>query len=294
MLQLKNIRVVSFDIDYLDIFWDVEPTYDDVLNYSFVIEKSDAEFGPYQDLTQEFADKYHVRDNTVRGQHAFYHKIYYRIRVKNLTSGETATFPESGAGVKLSAKPDLIALEMARMTRLRLKEFSGRKIWIFPRKKSGQRCNCYDEVTGRKMRSSCPTCFDVGFVGGFDTPVETYAQIMTNQETTQRRNIGEIEVENCTGSFSNYPELSEGWIIVEAENIRWRVASSLTKIRKGRSLVRQFVSLHRIPESDVEYSIPLNLTNIQDIIASPERNYTNPHTLASTEAVTSAIEFYKG
>ena len=294
MLELKNIRIRSFDIDYLDIFWDIEPTYDDVHNYSFVVEKSDAEFGPYKDLTGEFTDKYHVRDNTVRGQHAFYHNTYYRIRVKNLSTGKSRTYPETGAGVKLGAKPDLAALEMARINRLRLKEFGGRKVWVFPRKISGQRCNCFDEVTGRKMRSSCPTCFDVGFVGGFNTPLETYAQITSSQESTHRREIGEIEIENCMGAFSNYPELSEGWVIVEAENIRWRVASNLTKIRKGRSIVRQLVTLHRIPEGDIEYSIPLNLTNLQDIEASPARNYTNPQTLSSTKAVTSALEFYKG
>lgn len=281
MLQVTNIRVRSFDLGYLDIYWDIEPSFEAVDAYEFVVEKSDNEFGPYHDLTVPFIDRYHVRDNTVRGQKNFYNKIYYRIRVQERGGSDQAVFPEVG-GVKLAALPDLAAMEMARLNNLKLKEFSGRQVWVFPRKQSGQRCRlCYDDVAQRRVRSGCATCYDTSWVGGYHAPVRTYAMIVSPNEQTIHANFGDVQNENTTMLIGNYPEISEGDLVVEAENIRWRVAASISKVKKSRALVRQQVAVHRVPTGDIEYRIPLNLSeeDIRDLIASPERNYTNPQTI---------------
>tara|TARA_B100000131_G_scaffold221323_1_gene212806 strand:+ start:549 stop:1448 length:900 start_codon:yes stop_codon:yes gene_type:complete len=285
VIKVSDIRVRSFDVDYLDIYWELEPAFEDLYNYEFTVERSDNEFGPYVAITNPIVDRYHVRDTTVRGRYTYYTKIYYRISVRNKGTGEVAVYPERG-GAKLAAKPDLAALEMARLNNLRLKEFSGRKIWIFPKKKHGQRCGlCYDTTTSRKLRSQCPNCFDTTWVGGYHAPVETYGMIVSPNEQTIHANFGNVENENTSLMLGNYPEVFEGDLIVEAENIRWRVASSISKVKKARSLVRQQLALHRIPKGDIEYKIPVNLTEqeTRDLIASPERNYTNPHTLESAK-----------
>ena len=291
MLNVRNIRVRSFDIDYLDIFWDIEPTYEDVCKYSFVIEKSYAEFGPFFDLTGEFRDKYRVRDNTLRSQHSHYTKHYYRVRVKNLETNDEVIYPTDGNGVTVTASPDLIALEMARVERLKLKEHKGRKVWVFPRKRFGQRCSCYDEVTKRKIRSSCVTCYDTGWVGGYDSPIETYAQIVTPPEDTLKTQLAEIEVKNGDAKFSNYPELFEGWIVVEQENIRWRIGSRINKVEKGRAVVRQEVQLHGIPRGDIEFSLPLNIEDIEILEATPQRNLTNPTSLETAFSGSNSLTF---
>jgi len=279
MLRITDIRVRSFDLDHIDVFWEIAPTYDDILDYTFTVEKSDSEFGPFHKLVGPFRNKYRIRDNTVRGQHSFYRKHYYRIEVTNLHTGETRTFPEEGYGVTQQAKPDLQALEMARIERVVLKEHKGRKVWLFPRKTFGQRCSCYDPVTSRKMRSGCISCFDTGWVGGYNTPLEIYAQIQTPEETTIKHNLAEMEVENTLGKFSSYPELFEGGVVIEQENIRWRIASRINKIRKNRAIVRQEAVLHRIYEGDIEFSLPVNIDNIGSLVASPIRNYLNPQDL---------------
>ncbi len=275
----------SFDLGYLDIYWDISPSFEDVSNFEFVVEKSDNEFGPYHDLTVPFVNLFHIRDNTVRGQKNHYNKIYYRIRVQERGGAGQAIFPEVG-GAKLAALPDLAALEMARLNNLKLKEFSGRQVWVFPRKQSGQRCElCFDKVAQRRIRSGCSTCYDTSWVGGYHAPVQTYGMIVSPNEQTIHANFGDVQNENTTMLIGNYPEISEGDLVVEAENIRWRVASSIAKVKKSRALVRQQVAIHRIPTADIEYRIPLNLTEdqIKDLIASPERNYTNPQTLESAK-----------
>lgn len=295
MLEVTNIRVRSFDVGYLDIYWDLAPCYEDVLDYEFVVQTSEAEFGPYYDLTPGMVDRYHVRDNTVRGQHSFYHQRYYRVMVrKRADPSQAQVYPELG-GAKLGAPPDLYALEMARINNLKLQEFMGRKIWVFPRKQSGQRCGvCFDPVMNRKTRASCQVCFDTTWVGGFHQPVQVYGMIVTPNESTTQTNFARVQNENTTLLLGNYPELSDGDVVVEAENVRWRVGNELQKIHKARALIRQQVPIHRIPSSDIEYSLPIKLSadEVRDLVASPHRNYTNPHNLESvslTEALNSVF-----
>ena len=290
MLNVKNIRIRNFDVNYLDVYWDVDPVYEDIHDYEFVLEKSHSQFGPFFDLTKAFTDKYHVRDNTIRGRHT---ENYYRLRVKHIPSEEIQIFPDTGNGVNLSAPPDLVALEMARIARLKLKEFEGRKVWLYPRKRTGQRCACFDPVMKRKMRSKCVTCYDTGYVGGYDSPMETYVQVHSPTEMTNKNIVSEISIEDTIAVLPNFPEVFEGWIVVEAENIRWRIGSNLNKIKKARSLVKQIVNLHRIPNSDVEYLLPMNIGDPGLVFANPPRNMTNPQTLTSVEVVDTALDFYK-
>ena len=292
MLIVRDIKVRSFDLNFLDLFWNVEPTYEDILNFEFVVEKSTSQFGPFYDLTKSFRNKFHLRDTTLKGQNSFYASSYYRIRVKDLTSSEEVTYPENGAGVKLEAKPDLVALEMARMTRLKLKEFNGRKVWAFQKRITGQRCNCYDQVMKRKMRSKCIACFDTGFVGGYDSPLETFVQIVSNNETTSHGKISEMEMENGVAVIGNYPEVSEGWVLVEGENVRWRVGSTIKKLRKNRALIKQVVQVHRIPLGDIEYSLPIKIEKLDELILHPPRNLTNPQTLDTSKIIDTVLETY--
>lgn len=285
MIEVTNIRVRSFDVGYLDIYWDVAPCYEDLNDYEYILQVSDAEFGPYRDLTPPMVDRYHVRDNTVQGQHSFYHQRYYRVMVrKRADANQSKAYPELG-GAKLSAPADLFALEMARINNLKLQEFMGRKIWIFPRKQSGQRCGvCFDRVMNRKTKSACPVCFDTTWVGGFHQPIQVYGVVVSPGESTAPTNFSKVQNENTTLLLGNYPEISEGDVLVEAENVRWRVGSEVQKIRKARALIRQQAPIHRIPKSDIEYSLPIKLspTDLRDLVASPERNYTNPHSLSDT------------
>ena len=288
MISISDVRVRSFELDFMDVYFDVSPTFEDLADYQFVVQRADSQFGEYVNLTVPFRNRFHVRDNTVRGQYSFYDKLYYRVKVTNTSTGDEAFFPELG-GVCLSAKPDLIALEMARMNNLRLKEFSGRVVYVFPKMRSGQRCsNCYDRVAQRKVRSQCGTCYDTTWVGGYTAPVQTYAMVIVPNETTTHSDFANIEVENSMIMLGNYPEVREGDLIVEAENVRWRVGSTITKVQKQRALIRQQAQIHRIPKGDMEYRVPLNLSDdeVRDLIATPLRNYSNPQTLEGVDLAT--------
>lgn len=285
MLEISNIRVRSFDLNYLDIYWDIVPCYEDVNQFEFYVQRSDAAFGEYVEVAGPIVNGTHVRDNSIRGHKSFYHHLYYRVICKNRGNGDEVTFPETG-GVALSAPLDLHGLEMARINNLKLKEFEGRKMWVFTRKTSGQRCRaCFDPVATRKTKSRCANCFDTSWVGGFNAPVEVYAKIITPNETVVHSEFANVEIENTAIMMGNYPEVFEGDIIVEAENIRWRVGSNISKVKKSRALIRQQAPLHRIPNGDTEYKLPINLSvsEVKDLMATSARNLTNPQTLESAK-----------
>ena len=62
---------------------------------------------------------------------------------------------------------------------------------------------------------------------------------------------------------------------------------TIKKVKKSRAIIRQQAPLHRIPNGDVEFKLPINLSEqeIADLQASPERNLTNPQTIESAKLV---------
>jgi len=284
MLNPSNLRIRAFDRGYLDIFWDLGSTFDDLNNYDIYVQKAEAEFGPYVDVSPALRAVEHFRDASVHGYTSFYQRIYYRLRIVKKSTSEEKIVPDLG-GARLEARPDLAALEIARHTNLRLKESEGRVIWIFQRKRSGQRCTtCFDRNTMRSRRADCPVCYGTTFIGGYHTPIKTYAQVLTPQEMTYHTQNGPVESLNSMIKIGNYPELSEGDVIIEAENVRWKVGTSINRIEKSRSLVRQQAPIHAIPVSDIEFSLPVKLSLLEagEFEASPQRNYTNPSNLETS------------
>jgi hypothetical protein len=298
MIKLVNVRVRSFDLSYLDVYWDIAPCHEDIADYQFIVERSTNEFGPYVAVTSPLVNQFHVRDFTVTGQHSFYHKMWYRVRAQyreeakrtvDGSSTDTVT-PELG-GARLSAAPDLTALEMARLSNLRLQEFSGRVMWVYPRKTTGAYCPvCLDKVLQRRTRGNCAPCFGTGWIGGYYAPVRSYGTVLTPDERSNSASFSAFQAQDTLLLFGNYPELFEGDVVLEAENVRWRVGETITKVKKSRALVRQQAAIHEISKGDVEYSLPFNMSDegIRDLVASPSRNFTNPHSLGG-DSLTRAL-----
>lgn len=281
MLKVENLRVRSFSVDHLDLYWDL--VGGDPLSYTLEVLRSENQFGPFQAITSPFKDRYRFRDSGAGIGN--YHRVwYYKIRVTLATSGDgegspgdTATYPE-GPGVALTAPPDLEALEMARLERLRLQEFKGRLVWVFPIRTTGARCTCFDPITRQRTRSSCLMCFDTGVVGGYYSPMQIFMEIVNPVEQTQMAPQAELKPENTIGRLANWPVVHERFVVVEAENTRWRISGPIKRIGKLRTTIRQEFGLHRIPMNDVAYKLPISL-DPKDLNASPERQFTNPHNL---------------
>ena len=274
MIVVENIKVRSFDLDYLEVSWEIADTNEDVLDYTFQILRSEGPAGPFHPITDAFQNLFTFRDIEAN-QLSKYREWYYKIRVKRRTTGTSQDYPANISGVAIEAQPDLEALEISNRMKLLLKEFTGRKVWIYPVMTFGQRCSCFDTETDRKTRSQCLTCFDVGYVNGYHTPIEIHMQIDPTRKATRLTDVAEFNDANATGRLANFPRLKPREIVIESENRRWRV-HSVHATEKLRSVVHQEVTLHLIPRTDIEYRLPVNVT-LSTLQPSPSRQYLNAH-----------------
>lgn len=296
MLNVTKITVQSFDLDHLDIFWEIDkvvgPSDDsgrhEILDYQFfVLRSGDSATGPFDVVAGPLRDQYLIRDIQVSLIHKW-REYYYKIRVVHVPSGETKEF---GPAASLTPAPDLIAAEIIRQEDVLFREFIGRKCWMFTKRTFGPLCSCYDQTLQRRTRSGHALCFDTGFLGGYLNPVEIFVQIDPHGKNSNATPMGETQPNDTAGRMISFPPANPGDILVETENRRWRVLG-VTPTQRLRSTVRQELRLHEVPKGDIEFELPLNLSNLQNLQPSAERNYTNPQNIEKNGDYSSIIAFF--
>lgn len=269
MIQVDNFRVASFDTDHLDLFWDFSQA-DDLGEYSISVERSESPMGPWDILFSGAYDLPFFRDNTVHSYHPW-RTYFYRV-IFSHPSGHTIELGPASLG----AVPSLEAQEIAMTTQLVLQEVKGRKCWLLKRRTLGQRCKCYDPIRRRRTEGSCITCYGTSYVGGYYSPIETHVWINPKSVTVSEPQPGSPRVViNVPAVMAAFPPASPQDILIDPENIRWRISSVDTPARLGAS-IRQDLTLHKLDSSRVEYKIPLNIDPAQP--TAPVREYTNPST----------------
>jgi hypothetical protein len=279
VITVHDIVVRSFDLDHLDLFWKIADTDEILERYSFYILRSvDGAEGPFEQIAGPVDNENRFRDPEVNLLHKW-RTYFYKIRVVNKDdSSDDHTYgPEW-----LRAKPDRIALEIQRRMYLVLKEKNGRPMLLFPAYTSGQRCPvCRDtgpmgNTIGRATQQNCETCFDMGYVGGFATPIIMFAQIDPSPVQPQQIDIAERAAVNTTGRTGAYPPISPKDMIVAPENRRWQVEKVPTTTKLGATVHQELV-LAEIPRSDVRYKTPANLDLLDKF--APPRSFTRPMSL---------------
>lgn len=276
LISLTDLRVRSLDIDFNELSWKLGDTSEDVLDYTFQVQRSESPNGPWDSLSVPFQDQYIFIDKTLHtGMRN--RKYFYRIVVFKVPTQESCSF----GPVSQEPDADLIALELRRHMQLLFREFAGRRCWVLPARTFGQRCTCWNAKLKSRTRSGCKLCYDTSFVRGYMSPIESWIQVDPSPKTKQVTNVGEQEQSNTTMRLVWYPPLKPDDLIVEPENRRWKVVQ-VNQTEQGRAAVHQEVQIHEVPPKDIEYAVPLNLDRaLKDLWLNPERNYTNPQTLES-------------
>jgi len=275
MITVTKLYVRSFSIDYLDLFWEIADTTEELEGYDFYVLRSvDGAAGPFSVIAGPFYNTYSFRDPGVHQFHRW-RNYYYKIRSVLRETGETQEF----GPVWLEAEPDLLGLEFRRRESLLLQEFTGRVAFLFPALTFGQRCsNCYDlgpkgNTIGRATHQNCATCFDTTYVGGFAKPIRFYIQIDPSPKSVQRTDFEEHQFVMTTARTSAFPPIKPKDMIVEAENKRWLV-KDVPVTEKLRSVVRQEMKLWALPKDDIKFKVPVNFDVSSSF--SPARSMTRP------------------
>lgn len=277
-LELSNIRVLSLSIDYNQVTWEVRETTEDVLNYTFQVLKSEAAAGSFEPTSVPLEDQYTFIDNLVKVGN-IYRQYHYIIRVTDKQSGKYDDYGPVSKG----PEPTLVASTLRMHLNLLMREFIGRRCWLLPVRTFGQRCGeCWNNRLRKRTRSGCRTCFDTGFVRGYHRPVEVWISIDPTPANNQPQQLGRTQQTSTTARMAHFPPVKPNDIIIEPENLRW-VVRSVSTTQEQRTVVTQELGLHRVPETDVEYTIPLDIgVPMESLFFTPSRNYTNPQQLDTT------------
>jgi hypothetical protein len=293
VLQVTKIWVRSFDTDHLDVFWEIgtvkapasDSTPHEIYNYDFYVLRSEAPAGPYDEIGGPFRDTYMFRDLRVSLLNKW-RQYYYKIKIVDRARSETQDF---GPAASHEPEPDLIAAEIIRQEDKLFREFIGRRCWLFPARTFGPRCSCFDATLNRITRSQHLPCFGTGWLGGYMFPVEVFVQFDPNSRQTALLSTGETQPVVAQARCSSFPPMKSRDILIESENVRWRVVS-MVPTERLRAVVHQEIQLNGIPRSDIEYTLPLNV-DPKTLTPAAERNFRNSQNV-DADTVSNLLNFW--
>ncbi len=269
MLTVTKFYARSFDLDHMDVFWEIGNFTGNIRQFEFTILRSESSGGPWDSLTPPFEDQYYFRDATPPKMHKW-RTLFYLLRIRDKITNEILDVGPTSQ----SAEPDLIALEINRQEDLLFREFVGRACWLFPIRTFGAYCVCYDRVSSRRTKSGCLNCYDTGFLGGFLSPIQCYVQFDPSGQQATPTSFREKQDNRTTARLISFPQVKPKDILIEVENTRWRV-DTMTPTQRLRSIVHQELTLKEIDKGDTEYKLPVNIDDLRSLRPAGERNFTN-------------------
>ena len=279
MLTVTELKVFSTDLDRISLYWQTSELFgtqgdefNEALDYNIFVLRSEAAMGPYDVLNSDspLRDVYTFVDAQVNLK-SQWRQFFYKLQVVHRPTGETWT---SEPTASKDAAPDLVAQAIMFEEEVLFKQVIGTACWIFPKRTCGPRCSCWDRVTRRVRRAAHFPCFGTGFLGGFLSPVFRYVQIDPSPRITQANPLVTYQPGDTTGRCQGFPPVNQGDILVESNNIRWRLGAPRSTERL-RAIVHYELVLHPIPPGDIEYELPIAVDPLEYHRAE-QRNFTNP------------------
>lgn len=265
MLEVTNITVSSYYFDRLDVAWRISDTREDVHDYTFTLERSESEGGPWDTIVEGMEDRYTFTDGSVDLRHK-HRSYFYRIAVVRKSDSETVYSKASHRSPELT----LLALEVRRREAMHFRKNIGRKVLWFPRRTFGQRCRCWDLTMGLKKRGDCEECFGTGYLRGYMNPVEMWAQfdpsILSNEQLPDAETQQVMTVARVPGYYKVKPKD----VVVEAEDRRWRVVHA-SPTERLRATLHYELRMSEIAPSSIEYKLPVTSIDATDDYHSHRR-----------------------
>jgi hypothetical protein len=268
VLFFSSVNVKSFDLDNFVVTWavDLNPTTEDITKYRFFVQRSNSPEGPFDELNTPapLTDVYTFTDTQI-DRLSKWRRYFYRIRAIDVTDPtvEVISSPKEFLVPILNIQ-SLVQREIIRTEKIILNGIGitpstvGIKCLVFIRRTFGQRCpDCWDPVKKKVSRSQCEQCFAVGFKGGYHAPIVVDVNFSPPADQVELTPIGETQPDVIKAWMTNYPPLTGGDLIVDSNNVRWRVVNQ-TRTEALRNMVRQTLSLYHLPPGDIEYLVPFD------------------------------------
>ena len=123
-------------------------------------------------------------------------------------------------------------------------------------------------------------------------PIEVYVQIDPCGKDRSASALQEMQPMDVAARMISFPPVSPRDILVESENVRWRVIS-VAHTQRLRAVVHQELRIHAIPIGDIEFDLPLNV-DLQKLTPASERNFSNYQDIEKDGDYRDIISFWGG
>ena len=244
-----NIKVTlrGTSARHIDVYW--ETPYD--VDTTYRVLRGEGFNGPFDPVSAELIDTYHIRDALAPRKMAW-RVLYYVVEATHSDGTKERSTPTA-----LAARPPLDALEMIRLNSLLFREYTGRPCLIYSRRTFGKKCGvCIDEVTSVQLTNNCDSCYGVGYARGYHNPMYAYVHLGPDVKSVSPTEQLITQQHTIQGRMSVYPLVKPGDLLVEEEGTKWRV-QNVSHTERLRAPVQQILTLFRIPEGDIEHTMPI-------------------------------------
>ncbi len=255
IIPAKNVLFVEpCDARANRVRWKNTPVIDSAAMYE--LQKSETADGGWTTLatfTSASAPMY--LDTTANNMQLRVGNEYYRLYFPTI---DTVTEPVYEYGTI-----DPYGAEIARRHTLYLKDArGGSKVYVFIKRRQGEHCpTCWDDITMQRTVANCVDCINSGYLHGYYDPVVSYMSFGPDTVSVSVQLDGpQRDSENVQGWTSNYPLLSAGDVLIEADRtMLWEVMSVDSTLYK-RAVTRQVLVLGYIGDESPTWEL-LNRIN---------------------------------
>ena len=164
-------------------------------------------------------------------------------------------------------KPAWVGDRLPRWHHIRLKEINRRE-WILLRRyvgneaillrhmRYGPRCsNCYDTISKKIIKPSCPVCYGTSYEGGYYAGIRTYAQFDASIDSSVHTYFGKFEQNEIAAWTIQYPDVEVFDLIIRIKDYKVYKVKQNQNTEILNKMCRQIMRLEELPPSDVSYEL---------------------------------------
>lgn len=257
MLFVKEPKAsCSFGFDFINVTFKIEDSREDIYDYKFSLWRAVNNTTNFEQVLDQI-NNFECNDYDVNLKNPQITYNYF-IKVENLLTGE-----ESKSEIfKLNTPTikDEYVYFFNEIQQIYLSDVINNSDFILlKRMRTGERCDCYDDVRGTSKTSRCKKCFGVGFKGGYylnGTIKICLFNPPTRSEKFEPTDIVE-DLQPFQAWTTAYPLLQVGDILINSETKERFVIVNWNGSVKNEFLVRQTVQIQRIPRGSMLQDIPV-------------------------------------
>ena len=251
VLTAKNI---GLDGTYLT--WELDLAVGEVLNLiEFNVEVGEGKEGPWKQVNDyPISNAFGYIDRNSY-QSSFNERTAYRINALNLANNQETA---SNVVYTVEHMVSQVGRYITKQQRLMLRRYNGSPTLHYARRHFGERCQCYDKLSGKQLVLNCPICFNTTFVGGYYYPTLIYMTRNPNPKTAHATAFGPQEMPTSGVWTSNNAIIEANDILVSQQEHGYRyIVRQVNPTQLQDATLRQRLVIEKLRPDDGGFLIPV-------------------------------------